>query len=196
MKFSDVIKTLCLCGCVFGSMCEDVVGVDTNHLTCASSLIIRDVNDFIQMDQTNMGHIKSITFLNIDIDRAFYTFAEKLWSISDIHFYNCRLREGLSFYNILNSCPIENLSIVNSGLTTSDISEIFCILPQEVNSLDFSENNLGTQEPSILYLLRDRGWCPYIKMLNLSKNNLPSKLQRSIRDYVSSTLSHVSTVKL
>lgn len=28
MKFSDVIKTLCLCGCVFGGMCGDVGGME------------------------------------------------------------------------------------------------------------------------------------------------------------------------
>lgn len=32
MKFSDVIKTLCVCGCVFGSMCDGVRGMKEHSM--------------------------------------------------------------------------------------------------------------------------------------------------------------------
>ena len=40
MKFSDVIKTLCVCGCVFGSICEDTRGMeDYRHLTLENRVL-------------------------------------------------------------------------------------------------------------------------------------------------------------
>ncbi len=38
MKFSDVIKTLCVCGCVFGSMCDGVRGMERDTAHCERNI--------------------------------------------------------------------------------------------------------------------------------------------------------------
>ena len=57
MRFFDVIKTLCVCGCVFGSMCDDVRGMDArvnkkllnlnNELLASQKLTIRELDSVV-----------------------------------------------------------------------------------------------------------------------------------------------------
>lgn len=67
MKFDDIMKTLCVCGCMFGSMCNDARGMKEHlgELNVPVDTISYSV-DFRKIHSVGVNKIKSDTLFLID----------------------------------------------------------------------------------------------------------------------------------
>ena len=169
MKFSDVIKTLCVCGCVFGSMCDDVRGMESSEREVFLSLSSKLRNFFVQLTDEEKALLKLDTNEESVVlpDGFEYNKKEKLFMVKNTHICcasipdlndpsistliveNCTFEDMNSFMYLVGSfCnSLESVAVRNCGLVANDVLGILRGLNPYVGiSLDLSCNKLGEIE--------------------------------------------------
>lgn len=166
MKFSDVIKTLCVCGCVFGSMCEDTrgMGKSNEHIFRRDNVKITSIRALLELkmdlpsDQSNT--IPPVLVRGMELDRVFVDAWENKFvchvdsqggvfqdTFELLAFENCSIDPDFFptlLYGVFSSLSVIELRIQNCALTMKQAEDIISeIYYGDVELIDFSNNKLG-----------------------------------------------------
>lgn len=114
---------------------------------------------------------------------CFYAIRPKIFEF--IGFKNCILDDEIQFSEILDSCSIKNLSIINSGLTDDDLIWMMKKIGNtKIHNLDLSNNKLTRgmidELRTLIYRL---GFS--IKSMDLSGNNdITNEIAKKVGGFV------------
>ena len=111
-----------------------------------SNISITSGDQFLEMNKVNIETTTSLKFEGITLSEDFFEhFCEIVEGEFDrIEFSRCHLEEGVAFAEILDSCNVANLSIVECSISDSDLAEtLIRINPYYIKNIDFSGNPLG-----------------------------------------------------
>ncbi len=113
---------------------------------CKNDICIDCNKKFLSMNGHDVDGVKNLVFQKIVLDEDFYYHFAKIieGEFDRIKFIDCKLDEGVTFSNILDSCNVVNLEIINCGITEADASELLMrINPYCIKSINFSNNNFS-----------------------------------------------------
>lgn len=91
-----------------------------------SELIFDKVDEFLKATKKDICGREILKFNNIDLGWDFFEhFCETVdGEFQEISFENCPLKDGVTFAEILDSSNVVKLSIINCGITKSDLKEV------------------------------------------------------------------------
>lgn len=110
-----------------------------------SSISITSENQFLEMGKADIETTTSLRFEGITLSEDFFEhFCEIVEGEFDrIEFFRCHLEEGVTFAEILDSCNVTNLSIIDCSINDSDLAEVLIrINPYCIKNIDLSGNSL------------------------------------------------------
>lgn len=110
-----------------------------------SNISITSGEQFLKINKGNIETTTSLKFEGITLNEDFFEhFCEIIEGEFDrIEFSGCRLEEGVTFAEILDSCNVTNLSIIDCSISDSDLAEVLIrINPYCIKNIDLSENVL------------------------------------------------------
>lgn len=145
----NVIKALCVCGCVFGGMCDDVRGME--------KLYISERCQFFALNAVSMDGVDSVEFSHQYIDAEFFSQWARISNknLKEIRFNMCTFVDDFG-YGILDNAVLTSLSVTNCGITASDSRNFLLgIYPYTIEYIDFSNNKLGQDESVFRQVLQD-----------------------------------------
>ncbi len=111
-----------------------------------SNISITSGGQFMEMNKANIETTTSLTFEEVTLSEDFFEhFCEIVEGEFDrIEFSRCHLEEGVTFAEILDSCNVANLSIVECSISDDDLAEtLIRINPYCIKNIDLSGNPLG-----------------------------------------------------
>ena len=200
----NVIKALCVCGCVFGGMCDDVRGIDIcqsmEQYDAASRKLVVHANDvaglteigerfesiialdeFLHMPAVELRRYKAFKFNGIVIDSVFvahwYTFLP--YEFDEVVFRRCDLTQGYAVVDHLNT---KRLVVTECGIGSDDVIDIFRVDPYVVNYIDLTKNDLGDNERVFLETVRKYVDGRFCATINVTGNNLSRELLSKLSD--------------
>ncbi len=118
-----------------------------------SNISITSGDQFLEMNKANIETTTSLKFEGITLNEDFFEhFCEIIEGEFDrIEFSKCRLEEGVTFAEILDSCNVTNLSIIDCSINDSDLAEVLIrINPYCIKNIDLSENVFGDFTMNVL----------------------------------------------
>ena len=167
MKFSDVIKTLCVCGCVFGSMCDDVRGmmcvpaprdhtILRNDGKIIKTLEVNNVDELYDLPLEAVYKIERLSFNNIAITDKLVRSLDRIRTVDNLSFYEC-VSADYSFADLIGTgCPSDSLSIIKCGLSIEQARRVLISVdPHSVRHIDFSQNGFDQNSYEFRELLRN-----------------------------------------
>ena len=154
MKFG-VIKVLCLCGCVFGSMCEDTEGMrntcthmskfDIGAFSGSKEISFSGDEQFFDVDDILDSGIKSVYLEDLNIDDKFNRHWFSIFGrreFDSIEIVGCHFSD--SGFGLFDGLITVRLSLISCCISDEDIYDILGYLnPYSIEQVDFSFNNLG-----------------------------------------------------
>ena len=111
-----------------------------------SNISITSGGQFLAMNKANIETTTSLKFEGITLNEDFFEqFCEIIEGEFDkIEFSGCHLEEGVTFAEILDSCNVTNLSIIDCSISDNDLAEVLIrINPYCIKNIDLSGNSLG-----------------------------------------------------
>lgn len=118
-----------------------------------SNISITSGDQFLEMNKENIETTTSLKFEGITLSEDFFEhFCEIVEGEFDrIEFSKCHLEGGVTFAEILDSCNVTNLSIIDCSISDSDLAEVLIrINPYCIKNIDLSENILGSFMMNVL----------------------------------------------
>lgn len=180
MKFSGVIKTLCLCGCVFGGMCEDVAGMSSNESNIEDNistlsgkvLEITSHDDFSTLTPQQVQSFEKVVFKGLK-GLCSSDWYELLYyhGFDSIVFDNCSFP---AFSYSFDGICTRNLVVTGCDLRPYDIPSVLYVDTYSlIGTLDLSNNHLGDDEDELAENLnRYIAGVFGLDLLDLRENNL------------------------
>ena len=123
-----------------------------DFLKSEESVHLKNNDDFLKLEEIAAKNIKSIIFEGITIDDNFLLHYYQVMpsEYSMISFVRC-CTDGVSFAEVLDSCTVENLSIIESHISASDFSEVLLRINQHaVKKIDISRSGFCEKDESPL----------------------------------------------
>ena len=148
-----------------------------------ASMSITSEEQFLGISQSDIGRVTSLRFEGFSLSENFFRhFAETVeGEFYKIEFIKCPLEEGVTFADILDSCNVINLSIINCSILESDLEELLMrINPHCIKNIDLSENSFTSHVVEILKSKIISGTLS-LNSVNLEKTGLSSELISQIK---------------
>lgn len=119
----------------------------------SSSVSITSEDRFLEMNNADINTITSLRFEGIALGEKFFEhFCEVMGGEFDrVEFARCNLEEGVTFAEILDSCNVVNLSIVDCSISGDDLAEVLMrINPYCIKTIDLSGSRFDRDVTDIL----------------------------------------------
>lgn len=146
------------------------------------SLLITSEDQFFEKNKSDIRYVTTLCFKGFSLSEKFFKhFTEIIeGEFYKIEFIDCPLEEGLTFGDILDSCNVIYLSIINCSITESDLSEVLIrINPYCIKNIDLSGNHF---EGSVIKILKNKiDGRLSLKSINLERTDLDPKLIDQIK---------------
>ncbi len=121
----------------------DIMNKISDNIFSMKSKIVNTVKQFRKIK--DMKGIQNIVFEGLDLNGDFlYCFNRVIIDpLCTIKFTNCKLQGKVTFAEILDSCNVKNLSIINCGLTDDDLINVLRRVGNtDIDTIDVSDNLL------------------------------------------------------
>ena len=149
------------------------------------NMSITSEDQFLRKNKSDVKGIRILEFKNLKLNEEFFIhfneIIEREFEFDKIEFIDCALIEGLTFAEILDSCNIINLSIINCSIAEDDLSEVLLrINPCSLKSINLSKNQFTE---SVIKMLKERiDDRLSLESINLKGTGLDSKLINQINN--------------
>lgn len=127
-----------------------------NYIESISNMLITSEDQFLKINQSSISVVTSLRFEGFSLSENFFIhFSEIIkGEFYKIEFVRCSLEEGVTFADILDSCNVINLSIINCSILESDLDELLMrINAYCIKNIDLSENSF---ENHVIEILKSR----------------------------------------
>lgn len=120
-----------------------------------SSKIIKNREEFLNIDEDEMRNIQELRFEGIELDKAVSQKFGVMGEFSVIEFDGCKLLDGIRFCEILDSCDVKELSIKNCPIDAHDLQEVLLrVNPYLIDRICISDKNSSINKEEIVENLK------------------------------------------
>ena len=116
-------------------------------------MLITNEDQFLEMNKADIRAIRSLRFKGFTLSEGFFEhFCEVIeGEFFEIEFVSCSLAKGITFAEILDSCNVINLSIIDCSISGDDLAEVLIrINPYCIKTIDLSGSRFDRDVTSIL----------------------------------------------
>lgn len=124
-----------------------------SDIESVSNMLITSEEQFLKINKSDISIVASLKFEGFSLSENFFSHFSKIieGEFYKIEFIKCSLEEGITFADILDSCNVINLSIINCSILESDLAELLMrINPYCIKNIDLSGNSFDNHVIEVL----------------------------------------------
>lgn len=147
-----------------------------------SNMLITSEEQFLKINESDINVVANLRFEGFSLSENFFEHFSRIikGEFYKIEFIRCSLEKDITFAEILDSCNVINLSIIDCSISEEDLAELLMrINPYCLKNIDLSENSFSD---SMIEILKSkiRGRLS-LNSINLEQSGLSAELISQIK---------------